>query len=53
MISRQINSASSVALIILIHCHGKSSIREEEEEEEDTLHRNPELKFKGKKLVHC
>ena len=35
MIARQIYSASSVALIILMDCHGKSSIQEEEEEEEE------------------
>jgi glucose uptake protein GlcU len=35
MIARQIYSTSSVALIILIHGHGRSSIQEEEEEEEE------------------
>ena len=35
MIARQIYSAFSVALIILIHCYGKSSIQEDDEKEEE------------------
>lgn len=52
--ARQMYSASSVALIILIHCYGISSIQEAGEEE-DTLHRHTGLKFKGEKtstLLH-